>query len=51
MNRFNRDTVYTLCILKTNLCTEILHNFQENGKSMDFLAVVVRVLGLKETIS
>ena len=29
MHRFNRDTVYTLCILKTNLWTEILHNLKK----------------------
>ena len=45
MHRFNRDTVYTLCILKTNLWTEILHNFEENGKRWDFLAVIVRISG------
>ena len=48
MNKFNRDTVYTLCTLKTNLCTEILHNLKKMERIWSFLAVVGRVLGFEE---
>ena len=47
MNRFNRDTVYTLYTLKTNLCTEILHNLNKTKRIWVFLAVVGRVLGFE----
>ena len=36
----------SLCTLKTNLCTEILHNLKKMERIWDFLAVVVRISGL-----